>query len=71
MGTGHIDVLGRFPRACRRDSNYVLPVKGVCDAIELIVMRSERESFLDNFAADFPSQRTAELEWFLLGILRH
>ena len=43
----------------------------MCDAIELIVMRSEREPFLDNFVAYPPSRRTAELEGFPWGALRH
>ena len=64
----HVNI-GRFPGSCGWDCNYVQRVR---DAIELIVMRSEREPFLDNFAAYLPSRRTAaELEGFPWGVLRH
>ena len=66
----HVDI-GRFLRSCCRDGDYVLPVQRMCDAVELIIMRPERETFVENFAADFPSWRTAELEVFLRDVLRH
>jgi hypothetical protein len=66
----HVDI-GRFPRSCCRDGDYVLPIQRMCDAVELIIMRPKREPFFNNFAAYFPSQRTAELEGFLRGVLRH